>query len=217
MRGWFVLVFVGVWVSGCVGLAPRARPVLVERGCEAEGRAALRVMTLNVAHGRGDRFHQSQLERADHEAILGEIAAVIDREAPDVVALQESDGPSSWSGGFDHVAWLVARSAWVCSGVRGAHVAHEVLGERLEYGTAVLSRGPVRRACSEPFGLSWVDTKGFVVATVAAPGWGEEAAVDVVSVHLDFLSELVRRRQVRRLVAALERRRRPVVVMGDFN
>jgi endonuclease/exonuclease/phosphatase family metal-dependent hydrolase len=41
--------------------------------------------------------------------------------------------------------------------------------------------------------------------------------VDVVSIHLDFLADRVRRRQVEHLVEAFRERERPLVVMGDFN
>jgi endonuclease/exonuclease/phosphatase family metal-dependent hydrolase len=41
--------------------------------------------------------------------------------------------------------------------------------------------------------------------------------VDVVSVHLDPLRPKVRARQVEALIAVIEQRHRPVVVMGDFN
>jgi len=41
--------------------------------------------------------------------------------------------------------------------------------------------------------------------------------VDVVSVHLDFSSEITRRQQARELIAELQGRGRPVIVMGDLN
>jgi endonuclease/exonuclease/phosphatase family metal-dependent hydrolase len=58
--------------------------------------------------------------------------------------------------------------------------------------------------------------KGFIVATVTWPG---EPCVelDVVSVHLDFSSEAIRRRQATELVDILRTRNRPMIVMGDFN
>jgi len=38
-----------------------------------------------------------------------------------------------------------------------------------------------------------------------------------VSVHLDFARKKVRRRQVADLIGRLERRGRPLILMGDFN
>ena len=55
----------------------------------------LKVMTLNLAHGRKDRWHQMLLKRRQIEEHLDHIAEVICREKPDVIALQEADGPSS--------------------------------------------------------------------------------------------------------------------------
>ena len=47
--------------------------------------------------------------------------------------------------------------------------------------------------------------------------WLEGRPLDVVSVHLDFARGGARRRQVEELVAVLQERGRPVVVMGDLN
>lgn len=170
---------------------------------------ALSVMTLNVAHGRGARLHQTFLRRRTIEAHLTAIASVLGREAPDLVALQEADGPCLWSGGFDHVDWL-AREGGFGWHVRGSHVQ----GRRLDYGTALLSR--LRPA--DPLAITFrpsppTPTKGFVVATVEHGGH----TIDVVSVHLDFSRSRVRRRQVAELAEALQARDHLRVVMGDLN
>ena len=66
----------------------------------------LKVVTLNLAHGRKDAWHQALLRRAAIQANLDEVVRILRQEQPDVVALQEADGPSLWSGRFDHVAYL---------------------------------------------------------------------------------------------------------------
>ena len=63
---------------------------------------------------------------------------------------------------------------------------------------------------------NWRDTKGFVAATVAPDALAGEP-VDVVSIHLDFLAERVRRRQVEQLVERFRGHQGHLVVMGDFN
>jgi endonuclease/exonuclease/phosphatase family metal-dependent hydrolase len=132
-----------------------------------------------------------------------------------VVALQEADGPSTWSGDFDHVATL-ARLIGLRHHFRGDHHRMSVGRFCVEYGTALLSRHPMYAQASHRFAENWRDTKGFVVATVQVPEWGERE-VDFVSVHLDFLAPSVRRRQIRQLTRVLERRRHPLVLLGDFN
>ncbi|WP_419616290.1 hypothetical protein, partial [Thiolapillus sp.] len=53
-------------------------------------------------------------------ANLQDIAVVLKREDADIVALQEADGASLWSGGFDHVAML-AKEAGYLNYVRTSH------------------------------------------------------------------------------------------------
>lgn len=175
----------------------------------------LRLMTLNVAHARRQGRHQALLSESTLRGNLAAIAAVLRREAPDVVALQEADGPSAWSGGFDHVATLAALAGFDHA-FRGEHNPFSLGRFDLSSGTALLARVPLHEPRSLAFGETWRDTKGFVAATVETETLGARA-IDVVSLHLDFLAERVRRRQVEQLVARFRGRERPLVVLGDFN
>ncbi|MHC4972936.1 MAG: endonuclease/exonuclease/phosphatase family protein [Planctomycetota bacterium] len=167
--------------------------------------APLRVMSLNIAHGRGTAAHQSHLQRKTIESNLDAIAWLLRREQPAVVALQEADGPSFWSGNFDHVEQLAERADYPHR-FRGRHVDMP----RLSYGTALLSRQPLENPVSHRFAPSLpTPIKGFVVATVGD--------VDVVSVHLDFLRQKARAGQIREMVEALRARGRPLILLGDFN
>jgi endonuclease/exonuclease/phosphatase family metal-dependent hydrolase len=171
-----------------------------------------RLMTLNVAHGRGESFHQLLQTPATTRANLDGIATLLGSSGADVIALQEVDGPSFWSGNFSHVDYLAHKSAFAYA-VHGAHVN----GLGLSYGTALLARHDLRNPRTITFdpALSPVP-KGFVVSTVSWPGQpGIE--VDVASVHLDFASAATRRQQARELIDTLKARQRPLVVMGDFN
>ena len=175
-------------------------------------RTSLKVMTLNAAHGRGNGRHQAFRQRAAIESHLDDIAGVLKRERPDVIALQEADGPSAWSGRFDHVAYLAEKAGCACA-VRGAHVD----GMDLSYGTALLSTLPLRNPSAVTFAPSPPTfAKGFVVCTVDWPGTpGRE--VDIVSVHIDFSRKSVRRKQIEDVVTRLVGRGRPVIIMGDLN
>jgi endonuclease/exonuclease/phosphatase family metal-dependent hydrolase len=177
---------------------------------------AVRLLTLNVAHGRKLATHQALLSRLTVQRNLEEVAELLRASFADVVALQEADGPSAWSGNFDHVE-LLARLTGRHAHFRGEHNAFN-LGRRaaLASGTALLSRLPLAHTRSLRFGTSWRDTKGFVAATVPVPAW-QEAELDVVSLHLEPFNPVVRRQQVRRLADAFGERRRPLVVLGDFN
>jgi endonuclease/exonuclease/phosphatase family metal-dependent hydrolase len=172
----------------------------------------LRVMTLNIAHGRGDSFHQLFQSTATTLDNLDVIAMVLKREAPDVASLQETDIRSFWNGNMNQVDFL-ARYGSFDQSVRGAHV--DSLG--LSYGTAMVANLELENAESVTFNPRRTALpKGFVVSTVAWPD-SECIEVDIVSVHLDFARESTRREQAAELIATLRSRNRPVIVMGDFN
>ena len=172
----------------------------------------LRLMTVNLAHGRKDGPNQLFQDRDRIRSNLDDVARVIRGVRPHAVALQEADGPSGWSGDFDHVEHLAGASALPYS-VRGEHMQ----GLSLEYGTAICSRLPLLDGASYTFAAAPpFFSKGFVITTMPWPdGSGRE--VDLVSVHLDFARASVRRAQVKRLVEVLATRPGPFVVMGDFN
>lgn len=209
-----VLLTLILFVSG--SKAARTGPIEPLMGPPAAAPAAgtVRLLTWNVAHGRAEAFHQALLARNEVEGNLAKIAEVLRHERPDLVALQEADGPSAWSGGFDHVSTL-ARATGLSSHFHGDHNPFGLSGYDLSAGTALLSRFPMTDTLSEPFAANWRDTKGFVVATVEVPGTGR--ALDVVSVHLDFLNPGARRAQILALAEVLEGRDRPRVILGDLN
>lgn len=172
----------------------------------------LKVMTLNLAHGRGRGLHQWLLNRSAIEANLARVAAMLRREAPDVVALQEADGPSFWSGNIDHVAHL-AEAAGYPYLIRGEHVQRR----KLVFGASLLSRLPVHEAVSVTFSRSLPSpTKGFVVGRIAMPG-RPKLLIDVTAAHLDFLRARVRLRQAAQIAATLRERGAPQIILGDFN
>ena len=199
---------------------------------------SLRVMSLNIAHGRRGGPHRVFLRRRAAETNLVGIAETIRREAPDLVALQEADGPSLWSGRFDHVEKL-ARLAGFNHLFRGEHVCFWRGRHRICYGSALLSRHPLAEAASYRFARSLpTPTKGFVAATLKAPGEKKGSGpfcaehpegrsgkrvltpfspFRVVSVHLDFSRRRVRLRQVRHMAEELAGSAEPLVILGDFN
>jgi endonuclease/exonuclease/phosphatase family metal-dependent hydrolase len=132
------------------------------------------------------------------------------------VALQEVDGPSRWSGGFDHAATIAGRARYGWR-VRASHASSWLF----DYGTAVLSRLPIVTAHAHRFAPTPPTLrKGFVISQVAwqdAANPAQERHIDVVSVHMDFLSRRARTSQVNELGDMLARRSNPSIVLGDFN
>ena len=183
-----------------------------EREPSAEPPPTLRVLTLNIAHGRKQALQVTAIERSQAEKNLTAIAVALDREQPHLVALQEADGPCFWSGAFDHVAYL-AKQAGYPHTFRGEHVR----GWNLSYGTALLSTLPIQDPASVRFVTSPpTQSKGFVVAAVDFPARCGRR-VTVVSVHLDFTVSLTRKGQIKELITYLRRWKTPYIIMGDFN
>lgn len=176
----------------------------------------LKILTLNVAHGRKDAFNQMLVTKKTIQQNLSDIAAVLIKENADVVALQEADGPSGWSGKFDHVE-LIAQQAGYPWYYRADHARSWLF----TYGTAVLSRWPISETIEHTFKPSPPTlNKGFLLSHMT---WqSDEAAdkkleIDIVSVHLDFSRQKVREQQISEIAAALAVREHPMIILGDFN
>lgn len=172
----------------------------------------LSLMTLNTAHGRGRGAHQL-LQRSERQRQnLDAIAAVLQREQPALVALQEADGECVWSGSFNHVRYL-AESGGLRQYVRGELVSWP----GLSHGIALMSQLDLDDPLAVTFRPSPGGTaKGYVISTIEWPG-EPDLQVDVVSVHLEAFRPSLRERQAEDLVAVVSQRERPLIVMGDFN
>ena len=174
----------------------------------------LSVATLNVAHGRGDSLNQLLVSGDSTRRNLNTIGRFLEKQAIHVAALQEVDSPSWWSGGFDHTTYLAELAGFPY----WAQAAHASLGVG-HYGTAVLSRFPIRQALALDFAPSPpTATKGFTLAEVAWPAGPDRTVIlDVISIHMDFSRKSVRRSQLQELEQVMAQRRNPLVLMGDFN
>lgn len=175
-------------------------------------RPVLRVVTLNIAHGRGQAASQFGIPRKTFEANLDATAAVFRREQADVVALQEADAPSAWSGSFDHVSYLAAAARYPHVH-HGIHFDVALMGVQVRYGTALLARRELGSPRSYLFDVHSLNRKGFVTAEVALEG----RRLLVVSVHLDSQSVWFRQKQAEQLIETLGGCSLPIVLMGDFN
>jgi endonuclease/exonuclease/phosphatase family metal-dependent hydrolase len=214
------LLLPGTGLQGCatadLNTAPAVRAYSAgaeqAHGITGERDGRLSIMTFNIAHGRGESFHQLLQDSATILANLESIAALLKDSGAHVVALQEADAPSFWSGNINHIDHLADNAAFSHS-VHGLHV--DAMG--LAYGTALIARLDLRQPQAITFdpALSSVP-KGFVVSTISWPGHAD-IEVDVVSIHLDHASATTRRKQAEELIATLQHRQRPVILTGDFN
>lgn len=186
-----------------------------KRGVNHE-KNTIKLISLNLAHGRKTQFHQVLLNRNQLKQNLSEVAKFLDAEQADIVGLQEADGPSRWSGGFDHVAYLAhqGRYQWHA---RSNHV-NNVLGH---YGTAVMSRYKMLSSLAYDFSPSPpTPRKGFTQSRIVVP-FGRDveksSVVQLISVHLDFSRDSIRDKQIEEIKQFLVLHPSPTIIVGDFN
>ncbi len=179
----------------------------------------LRIVTYNIAHGRGLRPIQGFQTKRSMQAHLRRIAELLVRLDADVVALQEIDQDSSWAGNFDHLEYLRQHTGH-------GHSLHGVTTRRggvfnLCYGNAFLSRHALEEGEAVTFGTSTVGEKGFLFAEITVGG----LRVPLINLHLNYRSRSARLEQVAQIFAYLEKQhntRAPFwsvapIVCGDFN
>ncbi len=179
----------------------------------------LRLVTFNIAHGRGLNPLQGLVSQRKLRLNLRRIARLLDALAPDVVALQEIDERSRWAGNFDHLDYLRVHT-------RFAHSVFGINNRRtgllnLSYGNAVLSRHPIRASETVVFGQRRMGEKGFLYVELDVAG----RCVPLVNLHLHHRSRAQRLVQLERLTAWLREKHKlhaklwsmPPIICGDFN
>jgi endonuclease/exonuclease/phosphatase family metal-dependent hydrolase len=179
----------------------------------------LRLLTLNIAHGRGLSTYQGFHGARGIERNLHRIARLLEREKADIVALQEVDEDSHWNQRIHLLDFLQTKLGYAY----GHLGVHNRRGGRLPlaYGNGVLSRFAIEHAEHQAFGRAQLGEKGFLYTQHALP----QGHLPVVNLHLDYKSRRRRIEQVERLIEYLQvRRSQPggetyfaPLVCGDFN
>jgi len=158
----------------------------------------LTIATYNIRHGRG----------TDGVVDLARTAGAIRSLGADVVALQEVDRGVARSARADEPRVLGEELGM--EHAFGAFFPYE----GGEYGLALLSRFPIRRA--EPLRLP--DGNEPRVALLAELELPSGRRVQVVNVHFDWVaSDTFRYAQVEALAAVLDTASLPTILLGDFN
>ena len=168
----------------------------------------LRIVTFNIAHGRGLSPLPGLHGRRRFERNLRKIARLFDELEPDIVALQEIDENSRWSGSFDHLDYLNAFAdfPYAVFGVNNRRGG----GYQLNYGNAILSRHPIRAWENITFGRRTVGEKGFLFAEIDCGG----RLLPVVNLHLHYRSRVHRFRQIEMLMEYLNAKHEPAIPTG---
>jgi endonuclease/exonuclease/phosphatase family metal-dependent hydrolase len=173
----------------------------VSEGSAKSDEPSIRIMTWNI-HGGGTSRRTRDLER---------IVALVDRHAPDIVALQEVDSRPIRTG---QRSIDVGSSFDFLTRALGGHSAEAklVVAADGEYGHALISRWPLHDTIRHDVSLEGREPRAAVETTVETP----LGLLNVVAVHLG-LSFRERRRQAELLVQIARRGPATSVVLGDFN
>jgi endonuclease/exonuclease/phosphatase family metal-dependent hydrolase len=179
----------------------------------------LRLVTFNIAHGRGLTPIQGFTSPRKIRVNLRKIAALLTRLKPDLVAMQEIDENSRWAGSFDHLDYLRVHAKF-------KHAVFGINNRRkgfinLSYGNALLSHHAFVETETVVFGERRLGEKGFMFAEISVAG----RRLPFVNLHLHAGSRATRLRQLERLIAWLREKQRcsadrwamSPVICGDFN
>jgi len=179
----------------------------------------LRIVTYNIAHGRGLQPIQGLTPRRRIRTIMLRMAKLLEKLNPDIVALQEIDEYSTWAGRFDQLEFLREFTGF-------PHAVYGINNRRagllkLNYGNAFLSKHPIAEWENIAFGQKRMGEKGFLFAEFDVHG----RRVPLVNMHLHYRSRAHRIRQVAQVMEYLNKKRTirhahwavPPIVCGDMN
>ncbi len=178
---------------------------------------SVRIITFNIAHGRGLGFYQGFTSLGRLTRNLEGIGNLLARNGADIVAMQEVDENSAWNRRVNLLD-EIGKVSGLEHRVMGVHTRRT--GRfHLNYGNAVLSRFEVRSHHNQAFGSRRIGEKGFLYAEIDVGG---AHPVPVLNLHLDFRSRSRRLEQVGRIVEFFEGpvyqlSPLPPIVCGDFN
>lgn len=178
-----------------------------------------RLITFNIAHGRGLSLYQGFHSAKRIFKNLEKIADLLKATQVDVVALQEVDEASHWTKGINLMEYLQEKAGFPFA-VMGVHNRRAHPKRPLAYGNALLSRFPILTTQTQAFGNAPLGEKGFLYAELDI----HNTVVPLLNVHLDYRSRKRRLLQVEHLIQFLKDRPNhgttqplPPIICGDFN
>ena len=190
-----------------------------EEPASGEPVATLRLLTWNIAHGRGTAAGNWEGTTEEKRQRIEEIARLIAAAEADVVVLNEVDFCATWSG-HQNQAEAIAREAGYPYWVEQRNLDFRFLYGSWKFGNALLSRYPI--VAAEPLELPAVSDseqwlaggkRGCLCTLEISP----TQQVRVLAVHLETRDEDIRVESASRILAAAKSSWLPLIAAGDFN
>ena len=180
---------------------------------------SLKILTYNIAHGRGPTGGNWDGPVAADRERIDQIAVLIRRHNPDVVVLNEVDFNSTWSGHQNQAA-AIAQQAGYPHRVEQRNVDFRFFYGSWRFGNAVLSRFPIVEAVpiDYPVLSRWEHVlagskQGCLCMLQVSPS----QQVRIAAVHLESRSEETCVASIEEFAQVADQPTLPTVFAGDFN
>lgn len=179
--------------------------------------STLKLLTFNIAHGRGLSFYQGFHSPVGIRRNLDKIGALFRDMSPDVIALQEVDEDSHWNKNINLLEHLrrVGDYDHSCLGRTNLREGNKPLC----YGNATLSRFPFHTWHSRNFVSTRRFEKGYLYTLIDTP----QGVLPLINLHLDYAARIHRLQQAKDLLAFMRGEKDDPappslpILCGDFN
>ncbi|RME54801.1 hypothetical protein D6777_02600 [Candidatus Woesearchaeota archaeon] len=186
----------------------------------------LKVMTYNIAHGRGylSMDEKSFLGRnfnikskEELTSRLNKISEVVKEQNLDFLILEEVDFDTSWSFHVDEAKYI-AKNAGFSNVVEGIKWSLNLPFLKIRSGNAILSKYPLVKASnikfkSEPWYRKLIGGHSFIAAVYNINGQD----VQVIATHLDSDSSKNREQEAQQIIDHVRASNLPTILAGDLN
>lgn len=183
----------------------------------------LRVGCYNIAHGRGGRYGATNWEggnKAEKIERLRQIAHLLNSYRLDIVALNEVDFSSIWSGHIDQ-ARIIAEEVGYPYIVEQRNLNMAISFVSIRFGNAILSEYPISGTTfldyPNPSELIELFSGGYKEGVAAVVDLPDDSQIQIVAVHLEVGSETIRVASARMILDLQQQSVIPTIVLGDFN
>ncbi len=189
------------------------------RQTTAQERSSIRIVSFNIAHGRGDTDDNWKESGHRKHARIEKIASLIEETEADIVVLNEVDFDSTWSG-HQNQAEAIAKLAEYPFWVEQRNLDFRFAYGTWKFGNAILSKFPIVdcRPVEFPAYKPWERLlagckRGAICTLQVSPN----RRIRVVAVHLEHRNEDVRVKSARMIEELAGTSEWPLIAVGDFN
>ncbi|MDP6636995.1 MAG: endonuclease/exonuclease/phosphatase family protein [Phycisphaerae bacterium] len=180
----------------------------------------LRVVTFNIAHGRGLTGSNWQLGRKEAQlSRLDQIAALLRDANADIVVLNEVDFDAVWTSGVNQARYIARKAGFpFLAEQRNFDMAIPFFS--LRWGNAILSKRPIANAQCVNFAAhaTWERiVAGHKKGLLCEIELGDGSVTRVLGVHLDTRSESTRLPAAKQIENIRAESKTPLILAGDMN